>query len=194
MTGLSMSQRPMLAQRQYQRLEQRQKINYLCLLCKQTIPSDESRAPWNIQMIRAERKSDCFDPCLECGQRVPDPSDKKYIARVSERVKALREAKKAKDEHRKKLEADQDWPKETISFVGEFFAGWCPGCRAEMHSNIHDLYECTSCRMQIRVGRGAHIMPKKGMGDFRTRDGKRISAVDELPGIGGLDITEDLRG
>ena len=177
-----------------QRCDLDQEIEFLCLLCQQVIGSDESRIPLDRQIAALDSRTDFYDPCLACGQRVPFADSKSYKARVNAEVRELKKHKAAKERRTKEMEETKEWPPDTKSLVGAGWAGWCPIDGAEMYANLQDYYECPSCRLQIHaISGGPNIMPLKGMGQFRLRGGDRISAVDELPGSGGWPIKHDGR-
>ncbi len=91
--------------------------------------------------------------------------------------------------------ATKELASKTRSLVGELWAGWCPLDGSEMCANEQDYYECPTCHLQIQSAAGGpNVLPNKGKGQFRLRgDRRRISAVDELPGLGAWSIKHDGR-
>jgi hypothetical protein len=163
-------------------------------MCAQIIDSDEKEIPYEAQIAALKSGRNPYDPCLCCGQYVPDPRDKKYVVRVNAHLKTLKVYKEAMERRHKLLEAATEWPTNTKSLVGEGWAGWCPLDGHEMYANLQDYWECPACRLQIHsIAGGPNIMPLKGLSQFRLRGRDLIVAVDELPGCGGWTIKHDGR-
>lgn len=176
-----------------------------CTFCRQRIWGEGQRIPIENQIAelenRAQNRSDRYSYCFDCGQQVPNSDSRTWRRNIDAKIRYLFRLKEKKEKHEAKLLATQEWPVRTKSLVGQYWSGDCPLGHGEMYLNTSDRFECPKCRIQIGTDGRAHVLHLKGLGKFKIKEKRefdmvhrdRISAVDELPGIGAFEIKEDHR-
>lgn len=181
------------------------RLDPTCIFCRQRIWGEGQRVPIEAQINdlenRARDRRDRYSYCFDCRQYVAFSDSRTWRKNIDAKIRFLFRLKEKNEKREAKLLATQEWPVKTKSLVGQYWSGDCPLNHGEMYLNVSDRFECPTCRIQIGTDGRAHVLRLKGLGKFKIKEKRefdmihrdRISAVDELPGVGSFEIKEDHR-